>query len=215
MTPTPKNRHARNLAETVIRNLEKRRMEGYYCESAAEAVDTILSLMPEGSSIGWGGSMTLSEVGLMDALRADSGRYNLLVREDAKTPEEARAVFAKILSCNYFLMSTNAITVDGELVNIDGRGNRVSYLCYGPENVIVVAGMNKVTADVESALDRIRTVAAPTNAVRLNRKTPCAVSGKCENCLSPDCICAQTVITRLSQIPHRIKVILVGEDLGY
>ena len=215
MTPTPKNIHARNLADTVIRNLEKRRMVGYYCESATEAVDKILSLMPEGSSIGWGGSMTLSEVGLMDALHADPDRYRLLVREDAKTLEEAREVFAKILSCGYFLMSTNAITVDGELVNIDGRGNRVSYLCYGPENVIVVAGMNKVTADVDSALARIRTVAAPTNAVRLNRKTPCAATGKCENCLSPDCICAQTVITRLSQIPNRIKVILVGEDLGY
>ncbi len=215
MTPTPKQIHARRLADTVIRNLEKRRMVGYYCESAAEAVDKILSLMPEGSSIGWGGSMTLTEVGLMDALRANADKYNLFVREDAKTPEEAREVFAKILSCGYFLMSANAITVDGELVNIDGRCNRVSYLCYGPENVIVVAGINKVVADVDSALARIRTVAAPTNAVRLNRKTPCAVSGKCENCLSPDCICAQTVITRLSLTPNRIKVILVGEDLGY
>ena len=116
---------------------------------------------------------------------------------------------------DYFLMSTNAITMDGELVNIDGRSNRVSCLCWGPQNVIIIAGMNKVALDVESALKRVRNFAAPPNAVRLNKNTPCAQTGKCADCYSPDCICSQIVITRRSSTPNRIKVILVGEELGY
>ena len=210
---TPTKEYYRNAAQTVIKNLKKRRMDGYYCETREEAVKLALSLMPEGSSIGWGGSVTLSEYGLMDAI--GGGKYELIDRSVAKTAEENKAVHAKIFGCDYFLMSTNAITYDGELVNIDGRSNRVCFLCYGPENVIVIAGMNKLESDVDSALKRVRNVASPKNALRLGRNTPCAATGKCADCLSPDCICAQTVITRMSQIPGRIKVILVGEELGY
>ena len=210
---TAKKEFYKNAAATVIKNLAKRNMEGYYCETSEEAVRLALSLMPEGSSIGWGGSMTLSECGLMDALGA--GKYELIDRSTAKTAEENKAIHAKIFGCDYFLMSTNAITYDGELINIDGRSNRVCFLCYGPENVIVVAGMNKLASDVGSGLKRVRDTASPKNALRLNRKTPCAVTGRCADCQSPDCICAQTVITRRSQIPNRIKVILVGEELGY
>ena len=112
-------------------------------------------------------------------------------------------------------MSTNAITTDGELINIDGRANRVSFLCYGPENVLVIAGMNKVVTDVESGLKRVRLTACPPNAVRLNKKTPCAVNGVCGNCYGEDCICSQFVVTRRSGVKNRIKVILVGEELGY
>ena len=210
---TPTKEYYRNAAQTVIKNLKKRRMDGYYCETREEAVKLALSLMPEGSSIGWGGSVTLSECGLMDAI--GGGKYELIDRSVAKTAEENKAVHAKIFGCDYFLMSTNAITYDGELVNIDGRSNRVCFLCYGPENVIVIAGMNKLESDVDSAIKRVRNVASPKNALRLGRNTPCAATGKCADCLSPDCICAQTVITRMSQIPGRIKVILVGEELGY
>jgi len=112
-------------------------------------------------------------------------------------------------------MSTNAITLEGELINIDGRGNRVAFLCYGPQNVLILAGMNKVVSDVESGFKRVRDIASPPNTIRLNKKTPCAVTGKCEDCYSPDCICGQFVVTRRSGVPKRIKVILIGEELGY
>lgn len=112
-------------------------------------------------------------------------------------------------------MSTNAITLDGELINIDGRGNRVAFLCFGPQNVLIFAGMNKVVTDIESGFKRARDISAPPNAIRLNRKTPCSITGKCEDCYSSDCMCGQFVITRRSGIPNRIKIILIGEDLGY
>ncbi|MBQ3105526.1 MAG: lactate utilization protein [Lachnospiraceae bacterium] len=202
-----------NLAATMIKQLQKRNMEGYYCATAKEAVDLALSLMPEGASITWGGSMTIQECGLMDAVR--SANYELIDRATANTPEESRALYGRMVCADYFLMSTNAISMDGELVNIDGNANRVACLCCGPANVIVIAGMNKVAPDLQSAVLRARNVAAPTNTVRLDRKTPCAVTGRCSDCYSPDCICSQIVITRRSSIPNRIKVILVDEELGY
>lgn len=208
-----KEQYYENAAGTIIKNLEKRQMEGYYCRTSEEAVKKALELMPAGSSVGWGGSMTLTESGLMDAVKA--GDYVINDRETAKTREEQKEMYAKILNSDFFLMSTNAITLDGQLVNIDGRGNRVSFLCYGPEQVLIVAGMNKVEADVDSAMKRVKNAASPKNTVRLNKKTPCAVTGTCGDCLSPDCICAQTVVTRFSIVPGRIKVILVGEELGY
>ena len=112
-------------------------------------------------------------------------------------------------------MSTNAITLEGELINIDGRGNRLAFLCFGPQNVLILAGMNKVVTDIDSGFKRVRNIASPPNTVRLNKKTPCAITGKCENCYSPDCICSQFVVTRRSSTPNRIKVILIGEELGY
>ncbi len=210
---TPKQKYYENVAATIIKNLEKRQMEGYYCANSQEAVKKALELMQEGSSIAWGGSMTLSETGLMDAIR--SGNYQIIDREKAKTQEEQRKLYGEICCSDYFLMSTNAITLDGELVNIDGRGNRVAFLCFGPQNVLVLAGMNKLVSDVESGVQRVRDVASPPNTVRLNKNTPCAVTGRCGDCYSSDCICSQIVVTRRSGIPGRIKVILIGEELGY
>lgn len=210
---TPKKQYYKNVATTIIKNLEKRQMEGYYCETSASAVEKILSLMPKGASIGWGGSMTLSEIELIDRLKKSD--YELYDRDAPKSQEAQKKMYTNIFNSNFFLMSSNAITLDGKLINIDGRGNRVAFLCYGPENVIVVVGMNKVVSDLDSGIKRVRDIAAPSNTVRLNKKTPCAVTGRCGNCLSPDCICAQTVITRFSITPKRIKVILVGEELGY
>lgn len=210
---SPKEIAKQNLANTIIKNMAKKNMEGYYCATSAEAVEKALSLMPEGSSITWGGSMSVIECGLMDAIHEKN--YELIDRDTAKTPEEAREMYAKQVMADYYLMSTNAITMNGELVNIDGRANRVSCLCWGPQNVIIIAGMNKVAADVESAIKRVRNIAAPSNTVRLNRNTPCVQTGKCEDCYSPDCICSQVLVTRRSNTPNRIKVILVGEELGY
>ena len=210
---SPKAIANQNLANTIIKNMAKRNMEGYYCATSAEAVEKALSLMPEGSSVTWGGSMSIIECGLMDAVK--TGKYEIIDRDLAKTPQEVREMYAKQVMADYYLMSTNAITMNGELVNIDGRANRVSCLCWGPQNVIIIAGMNKIATDVEDAIKRARNIAAPANTVRLNRNTPCTQTGKCENCYSPDCICSQFVVTRRSGVPNRIKVILVGEELGY
>lgn len=210
---TPKQLSYEKTAATIIKNLAKRQMEGYYCPDSASAVQKALSLMPEGSSIAWGGSMSLIDSGLMAAVK--SGPYQIIDRDRAKTPEEMKKLYAEVVCSDYFLMSTNAITMDGELINIDGRGNRVAFLCYGPSNVLILAGMNKVVSDVPSGFKRVRDIATPPNTTRLNKNTPCAVTGRCENCFSPDCICSQFVMTRRSGIPGRIKVILVGKELGY
>lgn len=200
-------------AQGIINNLAKRNMEGFYCKDSAELVDKVLSLMEDGATIAWGGSESVKECGLMDAIH--SGKYNLIDRMTAKTPEESREIFARTVMSDYFLMSTNAITLDGELVNIDGNGNRVAALIQGPKHVIIVAGMNKVAADVEAAYKRVKTESCPPNAVRLGRNIPCGKTGRCGDCLAPECFCNQIVVTRRSGHTGRIKVFLVGEELGY
>lgn len=203
----------RNAAAALIPRLTKRNIDAFFCETSKEAVEKALELMPEGSVISWGGSMSISECGLMDALK--ERRHTLIDRTAASTPQEKRELYARTVMADYYLMSTNAITMNGELVNIDGFGNRMACLCAGPEHVLIIAGMNKVVLDVPSALARIRTKAAPPNTTRLQKDTPCARTGVCQNCFSPDCICSQIVITRRSGIPGRIKIILVNEDLGF
>jgi len=209
----PKQKYYENVANTIIKNLSKRQIEGYYCKDKESAVKKALELIPKEASVSWGGSMTLTETGLMDAIK--NGEYKLIDRDAATNLEEQRKIYGEICMSDVFLMSTNAITLDGELINIDGRGNRVAFLCYGPQNVVILTGMNKVVTDVESGLKRVRDIASPPNTVRLNKKTPCAITGKCEDCYSPDCICGQIVVTRRSGVPNRIKIILIGEELGY
>lgn len=188
-------------------------MKGWYCEDSAAAVRKVLEFLPDNASVTWGGTMTMEECGLMDALK--KGNYTLIDRFAGKTPKERKELYAKAVCADYFFMSTNAITLDGELVNVDGAGNRVACLCSGPDNVIILAGMNKVVASVAEGHDRVRNTAAPINTLRLEKKTPCAVTGRCSDCQSPDCICSQIVITRRSHVPGRIQVILIGEELGY
>lgn len=201
------------MAQSIIKNLEKRNMEGYYFETSKECVKAITDSMPQGSIISWGGSETIKEAGLMDAIR--NGSYELIDRADAKNPDEARQIYAKTVLADYYLMSTNAITIDGELINIDGNGNRVACLIQGPSHVIIVAGMNKVVTDVPSGVARVRNMASPANAIRLNKNIPCAATGHCHDCLAPECFCNQIVVTRRSGHTGRIKVYLVAEDLGY
>lgn len=202
-----------NLANTVIKNMEKRKINGIYCSNREEALEKIFSLIPEGATIAWGGSSSIKQVGVLD--KAASGPYVCLDRKAVSSKEEEKEIYGKICTCDYFFMSSNAITLDGELVNIDGTGNRLAFLCFGPEHVFVVAGMNKIVANVEEGISRTRNIAAPPNAVRLDRKTPCAATGKCHDCQSDGCICANTVITRRSIPNGRITVFLVGEELGY
>lgn len=200
-------------AKNIIANLARRNMEGFYCATKEDAVKCALSLMEEGAVIAWGGSESVKECGLMNAI--SDGKYKLIDRSTAVTPQEQRELFAKTVMSDYYLMGTNAITLDGQLVNIDGNGNRLASLIHGPRNVIIIAGMNKVAADVESAYKRVKTEACPPNAVRLDRKLPCAATGVCADCLAEECFCNQIVVTRRSGHAGRIKVILVGETLGY
>lgn len=200
-------------AKNVIANLARRNMEGFYCATKEDAVKCALSLMEEGAVIAWGGSESVKECGLMNAI--SDGKYKLIDRSTAVTPQEQRELFAKTAMSDYYLMGTNAITLDGQLVNIDGNGNRLASLIHGPKNVIIIAGMNKVAADVESAYKRVKTEACPPNAVRLDKKLPCAATGVCADCLAEECFCNQIVVTRRSGHAGRIKVILVGESLGY
>lgn len=202
-----------NQARSIIKKLESRHMEGYYCENSERAQEKILELIGEGSkSVAYGGSMTIDHMGIKEKI-AGAG-HRLIIRENYHTPEEKKECNALQINADTFLMSTNAITLDGELINIDGRGNRVAYLIYGPEQVIVVAGMNKVVSDVREGIDRVHNMASPPNTVRLGCDTPCAKTGRCAGCLT-NTICCETVITRASMIHGRIKVILVGEELGY
>ena len=211
---TPKKVYYENLADTIIDRFNKRGIEGYYCENSEEALTTAKRFLTPGCSVSWGGSQTLNEIGLLDSLSSSSD-YIIYDRDTAKTPEEKLQMYSKIVTADYYFMSSNAITLDGQLVNIDGLGNRVACLITGPKNVIIIAGMNKIVTDVDTAIDRVRNMATPPNTVRLGKKTPCAETGKCANCLVEDCICNQIVITRRSGIQGRIKVILVGEELGF
>ena len=210
---TPKQLAFQSAAESIIKNLEKRNMEGYFFETGAECVKAITDLIEEDSQISWGGSESIKECGLLDALK--KGNYTLIDRLTAKSPEESRELYVKAVLSDYYLMSTNAITMDGELINIDGNGNRVACLIHGPKHIIIVAGMNKVVSDVEAGYARVRDIATPANTKRLNKNTPCFHTGRCGDCLSPECTCNQVVITRRSGHPGRIKVFLVAEDLGY
>ena len=210
---TPLQTYYDNLAATMIKKMEKRGFDAYYCPDSKSAVEKVLALMPKGSSVSWGGSMTLEETGLQDALTCTD--YRLIDRDKAANPAEKKALQRQAFYADFYLMSANAITKDGILVNIDGNGNRVAALAWGPEHVLILAGMNKVEPNLEAAIARVRHTAAPANALRLNLHTPCSQTGVCADCLGPDCICSQTVITRFNRNKGRIKVLLIGENLGY
>lgn len=210
----PKQSFYETQAKTIIKQLEKRRMEGRYCPTREDAVKTAMALTAADTTVSFGGSMTLAETGILDALRQRDD-IRLIDRSLAKTPEEIKQAYRDSFSAHTYFMSTNAITLDGQLVNVDGNGNRVAALIYGPDQVIVVAGMNKVAAIIDDALRRVRNIASPPNCIRLHKNTPCAATGMCAECLGDDCICSQTVITRRSGIVGRIKILLVGEELGY
>lgn len=198
------------LAVKIIKGLESRNMSGYYAASAEDALKTALSLIPEGSSVTMGGAMSAHEIGLVNALKNE--RYNFIDRDKAS---DKRAAMLAAYDADVFLSSANAITDDGILVNIDGNANRVSAICQGPKKVIFIVGMNKVCADLDSAMKRARNVAAPINAQRFGLSTPCTKTGKCMDCKSPDTICCQFLITRFSRHAGRIHVILVNGSLGF
>ena len=198
------------LAQKVIKGLESRNMSGYYAPSREAALELALSLIPKGSTATMGGGMSVWEIGLADALK--KGDYTFIDRSEIA---DKRAAMLAAYDADVFLASCNAITEDGVLVNIDGNANRVSAIAQGPKKVVFIVGMNKVCSDVDGALKRARNVAAPTNAQRFGLSTPCAKTGACPNCKSPDTICCQFLITRFSRHPGRIHVILVNDNLGF
>lgn len=212
-TMTPMQTYYERLAQSMMKKMEKRGFDVCYCPDRKAAAQAVLDTIPQGSLVSWGGSATLGECQIPQAL--DNPNYRVIDRDKAATPEEKKECARQALLADYFLMSSNAVTADGILVNVDGNGNRAAALVYGPDHVILLVGMNKVEPNLEAAIDRVHHKAAPPNAIRLGLNTPCALTGSCADCLSPDCICAHTVITRYNRIPGRIKVILIGESLGF
>lgn len=209
----PREKRNKALGERVVKALESRNMEAYYAESKEEAVKTALSLINEGSTINMGGSASVRESGLIEALK--NGNYIFYDRDLAPTPEERDQIARKAFECDWYLGSVNAMSEDGVFINIDGNANRVAAYAFGPKNVLLIVGMNKVVKTEEDAMHRARNEAAPVNTQRFGPNTPCVKNGSCFDCKSEDCICCQIMITRFSRIPKRFKIILVDENLGF
>ena len=197
----------------LVKNLQSRHFDAYYCPDKASALAKALELIPKGASVGWGGCMSAEQIGLIEAVKA--GEYTAIDRSTGKTPEEVKALMKKCLTADVFITGANGLSMDGQMVNIDGNGNRAAAIIYGPESVIVIAGMNKVCDTVEAAFTRAKTVAAPVNNQRFDNANPCTFTGTCAQCKSETCICNHYVVTRNCRPAGRIKFILVGEDLGF
>lgn len=209
----PKEQRNGHLAQTIIKNLQRRHIEGFYCPTGKEAVKKVMELIPNGSSVTWGGTMTVRDLGIPQMLK-DRGTLQVLDRDLVETPEGKQDMYLRAFSADVYLSSANAISEDGVIVNIDGNGNRVAAITWGPKKVIFVIGLNKVAQTVEAALARARSTASPINAARFDIKTPCQIDGVCHNCNSADSICNYVHFLRNSP-RGRHTVVLVGEDLGY
>ena len=210
---TPKEVRYDLLGAKVVENLQKRHFDAYYCETKEDALKKAIELIPKEDVVSWGGSVSIDEIGLLDYVKKN---YKVIDRDTAKSPEERVDLMRQSLLSDTFLMSTNAMTEDGVLVNIDGNGNRVAALCYGPKSVVMIVGINKVCKTLDDAVSRARNIVAPINIQRFkDLKTPCYLKGSCANCKSTESICNQVVITRMSRPVSKIKIVLVGEELGF
>ncbi len=203
------------LAEHLIKQLTKRRMAASYAPTAAQAREEVVAMIPEGATVSRCGSMSLVEMGLWEALALRKGVEIINPFIPGLSPAEAHAVLRRGLLADYMIASSNALTMDGKLVNLDATGNRVAAMCFGPDKVILVVGLNKVAPDLDSAMARVKDLAAPINAIRLNRETPCAETGRCQDCRSPGRLCNIWTIIEGQRFEDRLHVKLVGEDLGY
>lgn len=209
----PKQLYWDKRGEVLVKNLKSRHFDACYCATREEALTRALEWLPEGATVGWGGTVTAQQIGLLDAVNA--GNYHAIDRDQCKTPEEREQAMKDSLFSDVFITGANALSITGEMVNIDGNGNRVGAIIYGPKQVLVVVGMNKVADSLEEAVKRARTVAAPMNKQRFLGNTPCSVTGVCADCKSEGCICNQIVITRNCRPAGRIRFIIVGETLGF
>jgi L-lactate utilization protein LutB len=201
--------------ERTMENLKKNNMEPFFAETKEDALKLFKTLIKDGDSISHGGSETLKECGITDFLK-NNKEINYLDRDRAGiTPEEVEKVYRDTFFADVFAASSNAITEEGELYNVDGHSNRISAMVFGPKSVIVVAGYQKIVKDRAAAEERVKNIAAPANAIRLNCKTPCAKLGYCTDCKGDTRICSNSVFMSKQRIKNRIKVIIVGEEIGY
>lgn len=208
-----KKQYYEKRGQILVKNLRSRHFDAVYCDNAAEALEKALAWIPGEATVGWGGCRSVQQIGLLDAVK--NGPYHAYDRDTCATPEERTRMMKKALTADVFLTGANALSLDGQMVNIDGIGNRVAAIVYGPDTVLVVAGMNKVMDTLEDAVTRARSVAAPVNNQRFDNQNPCKTTGSCADCKCETCICNQILVTRNCRPAGRIKFILVGEDLGF
>lgn len=212
------------VIKETMENLARNNMKPYYCETSEQALELVKTLISEGDTIATGGSMTLRETGVEELLR--SGAYNFLDRAEATTPEETEEVFLGAFRADAYLMSTNALTIKGELYNVDGNSNRVAALLYGPRSVIILCGYNKIVENTDEAIRRVKEVAAPLNTKRLGTGSYCEHAGQCKSlgdenpfmcdgCSGAGRICCNFVVSAQQRKKDRIKVIIIGEELGF
>jgi len=210
--------------ETTLKNLKRNRMEAYYVDTKEQACDLVRTLVQPGATVSCGGSVTLKETGVYDIIA--SGDYNFLDRSACQTPEETDALYRQVFSADVFFTSANAVTENGELYNVDGNSNRVAAIVFGPKSVICICGVNKLVKNIDEAIRRVKTKAAPPNTVRLGIETPCAKTGKCislkqeapdmcAGCHGDGRICCNYVVSAQQRHVNRIKVIIIGEAYGY
>jgi len=211
---TPQEQRNALLAERIIKNLKRRHMEAFYCPTGEGAAQKVSELIADGSTVTWGGTATVRDLGIPDMLR-QRGTLTVLDRDLVDTPEGKQVIYLKAFTADAYLTSANAMSEDGVIVNIDGNGNRVAAISWGPKKVIFVIGLNKVTQTVEAAVARARSTASPINVQRFDINTPCKADGVCHNCNSAESICSYIHILRNNRTPGRVAVVLVGEDLGY
>lgn len=197
--------------ERTVAALKANNMNAYHISSREEMFDVLASLIPPESKVGYGGSMTLTDTGVIDWLRWKKD-ITLFDRANSDNPIDCQRM---CLVSDVFLASSNAVTENGWLYNVDGRGNRVAAMIFGPKKVILVVGCNKIVPDIDSAIKRIKCTASPANAIRLNKDTPCAKTGVCMNCKSDDRICRDYVAMGPQLEKNRINVLILDECLGY
>ena len=214
-----------NKIDITLKNIKKNNMQSFFAEKTEDIVPLLKTLIPKGATVGVGGSVTLQQSGVLDLLR--SGDYVFYDRnKEGLTPEEVSEIMAKSLTADVFICSSNAITQNGQLYNVDGRANRIAAICYGPKSVIIVAGANKIVEDIYEAKQRVKTIAAPKNAKRLSCNTPCEKLGHCvsafsdgaeicDGCQAEFRICSNYLISAKQMVKDRIKVVLCREELGY
>ncbi len=198
--------------EKTMANLEKNNFATYRAKSREEIIDIVSSLVPSGAEVGFGGSVSLYESGVIDYLRS---REDISLLDRDQNPEKAGELMKKALTCDVYFASSNAVTENGELFNVDGRGSRVAPMIFGPESVVLVVGANKIVPDLAAAEMRVKKIAAPANTMRLSCETPCRYTGECADCKSPARICCDFVTMKMQRVKGRIKVIIVDESLGF
>lgn len=214
------------IIKTLMENLENNNMKPYFCENKEEAKALVMSLIDKGATVTNGGSVTMKEIGVMDAVKEREDITYLDRNASGLTPEEVKEIYKKAFFADVYLMSTNALTLSGELYNVDGNSNRVAALLYGPESVIVVCGVNKIVKNLDEAVKRVKTVAAPKNTVRLHTGSYCENAGECmslknqgafmcDGCKGSGRICCNYVVSAQQRHKDRIKVVIVNEELGY